>query len=108
MATHRAAVVAAAACAAAGAAYMLWRRRRREGDPAPFRFDAPLPAHIQLPGADVQTGVSVELSDEYRKQRQRHLVLSSAVSPAHLKALLPIIQEIFVPQKVCGASAGHR
>ena len=91
-----------AACAAAGAAYLLWRRRRQKtpDGPAPFCFDAPLPAHIELPSADVQAGVVVELDDEYRKQRQRHLVISSALSPAHLKALLPIIQELFVPQKV--------
>ena len=95
------------AAAAAGYLYVAWRRKRNEhGAKAPFCFDSQLPVHITLPEASVQGGVVVELSNEYRKQKMRHLVLSSAVSPIYLKALLPIIKELFVPQKVFPCSIG--
>ena len=98
-------LVLVSAGAVVGAAYVLWQRHRKHnatntrGD-GKFMYDAPLPAHIRLPDEDVRGGVKVELEDAYRKDKMRHLVISSAVSPAHLKALLPIIKELFVPQKV--------
>lgn len=94
---------------ALGTAYVLWRQYHTQyhthsnsgnDGKGEFTFDAPLPAHILLPDEDVQTGVGVELGDAYRRDKMRHLVISSAVSPAHLKSLLPIIKELFVPQKV--------
>ena len=94
-----------AGAAALGTVYLVWRRRDKSGFKAvgadgKYMFDASLPSHIQLPTEPVHTGVEVELGDEYRKDRMRHLVISRAVSPAHLKALLPVIKELFVPQKV--------
>ena len=102
--SSRVPLVAAATCAVLGSAYVLWSRRRNKS--AGFRFDAPLPSHIKLPDDSVQSGVIVELGDEYRKLKMRHLVMSSAISPAYLKALLPIIKELFVPQKVCAVRQG--
>ena len=43
----------------------------------------------------------MELGDEYRKLKMRHLVRSSAISPA-------IIKELFVPQKVRAVRQGCR
>ena len=91
--------LALAAGALALGAYVLWKRVFRA--PQKYRFEAPLPPHIGLPDAPVQSSAKVELSEEYSSKKMRHLVVSSAISPSYLTALLPVIKELFVPQKVC-------
>jgi len=101
-------IPAMAHAAAAALGYWIWRQSesRTVGvDKVGFRFEAPLPAHFALPEVPVQTGAVVILGEEYRERKMRHLVMGSAVSPMYLKALLPIIQELFVPQKVCRVRA---
>jgi hypothetical protein len=89
-------------CASAGlgCAYVLWKFRRKKGEASPFRFDAPLRPDVKLPDGPVESGASVELTDEYRKQKMRHLAMSGAISSEYLEKLQPIIKNIFVPQKV--------
>jgi len=83
--------LALAAGALALGTYVLWKRVSRA--PQKYRFEAPLPP--------LEYSAKVELSEEYSSKKMRHLVVSSAISPSYLTALLPVIKELFVPQKVC-------
>lgn len=46
------------------------------------------------------TGTVVELNEEYRKKRMRHMVISGAVSTVHLAGIFDEIKRNFAPQKV--------
>ncbi|KAJ1478278.1 hypothetical protein T484DRAFT_1818142 [Baffinella frigidus] len=58
---------------------------------------------LHAPQADAggpSTGTVVELDEEYKKTRMRHLTISEAISPTHLAGIFEQIKIDFAPQKV--------